>query len=77
MITAREQSQNKSADRALTRREAAEMTGYSVKTLGNLATLNAGPPFRKHRGHVMYLESELVAWLRSLPKGGGRHKTQG
>jgi len=54
-------------DRALTRREAARMCGYSPKTLANLAVLNLGPPCRKHRGRVLYLESEVGAWLRALP----------
>jgi hypothetical protein len=47
------------------------MTGYSEKTLANLGTLSKGPPFRKYRGHCMYLESELFAWLRSMPVQGG------
>ena len=60
------------SERALTRRQVAEITGYTEKTLANLATLNEGPPFRKHRSHCMYLETELSAWLKSLPAGGSR-----
>jgi hypothetical protein len=58
------------ADRALTRKQAAEISTYSEKTLANLAVLRVGPPFRKYRGKVIYLESELQAWLRNLPCGG-------
>jgi hypothetical protein len=60
------------SERGLTRKQAAELLSYAPATLANLATLNQGPPFRKHRGRVIYLESELVAWLKSLPTGGGR-----
>jgi hypothetical protein len=64
------------ADRALTRKQAAEMSTYSEKTLANLAVLRVGPPFRKYRGKVIYLESELQTWLRNLPCGGsGRGAT--
>jgi len=58
------------AERALTRKQVAQISTYSEKTLANLATLRKGPPFRKYRGKVLYLESEVMAWLRSLPKGG-------
>jgi helix-turn-helix protein len=58
-------------DRALTRRQAARMTGYAEKTLANLSLLGEGPPMRKHRGRCLYLESEVLAWLRSLPVSGG------
>jgi hypothetical protein len=58
------------ADRALTRKQAAEISTYSEKTLANLAVLRVGPPFRKYRGKVIYLESELQAWLKNLPCGG-------
>lgn len=65
------------SDKGLTRREAAEFLGvYTEKTLANLATLNQGPPFRKHRGRVIYLQSELLAWLRSLPVSCGAQVTQ-
>ena len=54
-------------DRALTRRQAADICGYSQQTLANLMVLREGPPVRKHRRKCLYLESELLAWLRSLP----------
>ena len=59
-------------DRALSRRQAAAMTSYTVKTLANLALLGQGPPMRKHRGKCLYIESEVLDWLRSLPTTGGR-----
>jgi hypothetical protein len=59
-------------DRALTRKQVAELSTYSEKTLANLAVLEQGPPFRKCRGKVLYLESEVMAWLRGLPRGGGQ-----
>jgi len=49
------------------------MTGYAEKTLANLSLLGEGPPVRKHRGHCIYVESEVLDWLKSLPvSGGGR-----
>jgi len=47
------------------------MTGYAEKTLANLSLLGEGPPMRKHRGHCIYLESELLAWMKGLPVSGG------
>lgn len=58
-------------DRALRRSEAARLVGYSTKTLANLSSHDEGPPCRKYRGHVLYLESEVQAWLRGLPFSGG------
>jgi hypothetical protein len=58
-------------DRALTRAQAAAMLGYQPKTLANFALLGQGPPMRKHRARCLYLESELMAWLKSLPVTGG------
>lgn len=60
-------------ERALSRKEAARLVGYRPKTLANLATLDQGPPVRKHNRRVLYLESELICWLRNLPvvAGGG------
>jgi hypothetical protein len=63
---------NPMPERALTRKQVAEISSYSIKTLSNFVHLNEGPPFRKHRGKVIYLESEVQAWLRGLPAGGGR-----
>jgi len=60
------------ADRALTRKQVAWISTYSEKTLANLASLKKGPPFRKYRGRVLYLESEVMAWLRGLPRSGGQ-----
>jgi len=56
-------------DRALTRRDAADATGYTPKTLSNLASLNVGPPYRTYRGRAF--ASELHSWLKNLPLGGG------
>jgi hypothetical protein len=64
--------QQRPIDRGLTRRQAAAMIGYSEKTMANLALLGHGPPMRKNRGHCIYLESEVLAWMRSLPVSGGR-----
>ena len=58
-------------DRALTRRQAARMTAYAEKTLANLALIGEGPPMRKHRGHCLYIESEVLTWLKNLPVTGG------
>ena len=55
------------ADRALTREQAAAMTGMKPKTLANWALLNQGPPVRKRRSRTFYLESEVLAWMRGLP----------
>jgi hypothetical protein len=64
-------------DRGLSRQQVAELTGLRAHHLANLAVLNQGPPFRKHqagkRGRVIYLESEVLAWLRALPVHGGGH----
>jgi len=57
-------------EHALTRKPVAQISTYSEKTLANLAALKKGPPFRKYRGKVLYLESEVMEWLRGLPKGG-------
>lgn len=59
-------------DRALTRRQAAAMTGYREKTFANFSTLGIGPPFRKYRGRTFYIESQLLDWVKSLPEAGGR-----
>jgi len=62
-------------DRGLTRKEVAEMTGLTIAYLANVALAGEGPPFRKckagKRGKVIYMESEVVAWLRGLPVHGG------
>lgn len=62
-------------DRGLSRKEVARLTGLTVSYLANKAVAGQGPPFRKitpgRRGKVVYLESEVVAWLRSLPQHGG------
>lgn len=58
-------------DRAFTREEAAALTPYTPKTLANLASLGVGPPFRTYRGRTFYLASELQAWMKNLPRGGG------
>ncbi len=71
MRTTNKVSETPGTDRCLTRKQAAVMTGYSEKTLANLGTLRKGPPYRKYRGHCMYLESELLGWLKSMPVQGG------
>ena len=62
-------------DRGLSRQQVAELTGLTTHHLANLGVANEGPPFRKHklgkRGRVIYLESEVLAWLRALPVHGG------
>jgi hypothetical protein len=68
-------------DRGLSREQVAEMTGLTVHHLANLGVLDQGPPFRKHkagkRGRVIYLQSEVIQWLRSLPiHGGGQQETR-
>ena len=57
--------------RVLSRRQAAELIDHSEKTLANWAVLGDGPPYRKARGRVLYIEAELLAWLQGLPRGGG------
>ena len=62
-------------DRALTRRQAARMTGYAEKTLANFSLVGKGPPMRKYRGRCLYLESEVLAWLKGLPVSSGAGAT--
>ncbi len=59
--------------RLFTRREAAQRLGVQPGTLAKWAYLGIGPKFFKLGGHgrAMYPESSVVAYLRSLPVGGG------
>jgi hypothetical protein len=59
------------SERALTRKQVSALTGYSYKTLSNFAPRGKGPPCRQACGKILYLESEVQAWLKNLPLIGG------
>ena len=52
------------ADRFLTRREAARMLGLAEGTLAVWCCTGkkSAPPMRKHGGRCVYSERELLAW---------------
>ena len=54
----------------MSREQAAQFLGYSIRTLCNLAVLRQGPPFYSSRRKVWYLKSEILAWLKSQRQGG-------
>jgi len=54
----------------MSREQAAAFLGYSVRTLNNLAVLRQGPPYYSSGKKVWYLQSEILAWMKSLRQGG-------
>jgi len=58
-------------ERALSRKEASHVTGYSEKHLATLASRGQGPPVRKYKRKCIYLQSEVLDWLKNLPVAGG------
>ncbi len=53
------------AGRLLTPKEAAGVTGLSVKTLAQYRCFGGGPAFYKLSRFVRYDENELATWIRS------------
>jgi len=49
----------------------ATIIGVKPNTLAHWRSNGAGPKFFKLNRRVIYLESDLVAYLRALPTGGG------
>ncbi|WP_099332486.1 helix-turn-helix domain-containing protein [Actinomyces minihominis] len=49
---------------------AAALTGFSVGTLINQRSQGIGPPYRKIKGKVLYLYSELKEYIENSPAGG-------
>jgi hypothetical protein len=60
----------KPLDRGLTRKQADQVVPFSEQTLSNMAVQGIGPPFHKHKARAIYMESDLINWMRSLPSGG-------
>lgn len=54
-------------DRALSRNEAAVVAGVTPKALSQMLTRGQGPVVRKRGNRTLYLESEVLQWLRGLP----------
>lgn len=53
-------------DEILTQEQAAELLGYSVRTLEDMRTDKRGPIFsRPENGKVFYLKSDLLNWVVS------------
>jgi len=79
-IEAQHSRREREEDQGLTRKQAAELCGLRPEHLANMAVFGQGPPFRKlkpgKRGKVVYLKSEVLAWLRSLPAHGGRQQAE-
>lgn len=69
------QEAREAMDQGLSRREAATLLGVQPSLLANWAVFGRGPAFRKlapgKRGKVVYLRSEVLAWLKSRPMHGG------
>ena len=59
-------------EHTFTRKQVSAITGYSYKTLCNLAPRGKGPPCRRAYGKILYLASEVEAWMRGLPVVGGQ-----
>jgi hypothetical protein len=60
----RQMERLRTADRFLTRREAARMLGLAEGTLAVWCCTGkkGSPPMRKHGGRCVYSERELLAW---------------
>jgi hypothetical protein len=67
----RKQTELLIADRALTRQQAAELAGTTAKALANLLGRGQGPVVRKRGNVCVYMESEVLRWLRDLPRAAG------
>jgi predicted DNA-binding transcriptional regulator AlpA len=57
--------------RYLCEREVAAMLGLSTKTLQSWRLFGKGPRYWKLCGAVRYDVTDLEAWLKSCPVGGG------
>ena len=53
--------------------EVAQMLRLSVATIRRWRTLKRGPRYLKVGASVRYRTEDMVAWLESLPTGGGNH----
>lgn len=49
-----------------TRRDVSQYTGISMPTLARWAGEGRGPRFRKAGSRVLYMRSDVMAWLDSL-----------
>lgn len=62
------------ADRWLKPEEAAQLTGYAVKTLTGWRYEGRGPRYTKtspaRSGRVRYRESDVIAWMKARECGG-------
>lgn len=56
----------------LNEHDVARITGMSVATVRRWRLFRQGPPYRKLNSAVRYSATELIAWIESQPKGGGR-----
>ncbi len=52
---------------SFTPQEAAQATGYSVGTLGNMRSARTGPKYFKRGRKVIYMHDDLVRWLMANP----------
>lgn len=53
-------------DKYLTEKQAAELSGFSIRWFQHERWTNSGPPYRKiNNRSVRYLESELREWIES------------
>lgn len=64
-------------ERALTRLQVAAVLGVSVRTVKRLEAEGKLPqPVQLTAQRVAHLESDIVAFLRSLPRGPSPHRPQ-
>lgn len=55
----------------LNAKQAAYYLGLQPKTLANMRWQGAGPPYRRHGGHIRYHIDELEQWSRENGRKGG------
>jgi hypothetical protein len=66
------------ADGWVSEREAAEAAGITVHQLRGHRRRETGPPFRPHRGRVLYRREQVIAWAAvKLSRKGGREAIDG
>lgn len=51
-------------------REAARLTGLSVRSLEKMRAEGRGPAFRRFGRRILYPVESLTAWTDTLPRGG-------
>jgi predicted DNA-binding transcriptional regulator AlpA len=52
-------------DKGLSERETADISGLSTRTLQRLRQDGAGPPHCTLGNRIIYLRSDVLAWMRS------------